>query len=763
MSKIEQILQKIEFVIFGADQFKDEQFRQVLEGLVKKGGKEAEFLLAKNITADDIPAETKINIIRCAGDIQNIMYLMPLKKAMDTEPDINVKKAAILAIARYNNEKALNILDSALQTVTNQLLHKLINEKITTIKQTHPVLALLPRFLKGSQDLKACQVALGILKKNLKPDEAKSFLKYMDSKDLVIRKGVFEILCSTGDDSLHERIFTFYGDWAANSPCLAQPQCDEIHLLTLNLRHYLDRFPSLVNPQCPMMKSLFSKVADLRVKKQFINIFCRCKSSEAFAFMREIYEQGPELRETIIEQSAGNPQAVDFLFEKYQAGKLLKEKVVGALLHSDEGLNYFITHFPSFETDHREMIVRNLPYSDRPVLNNFIETLLKSDAPGDQNLKKYLLNTIGKNYVYSFKQSLFDPQKDSEFFSMEDEYLAAIFKVFPTAASKKLLKKIGSEDLDLRTTKKYLGLVLEAAQNELIISIGGPGDDKRTLQLTTRIININNLELTEMFLSTLALLKTFDLQTYRNISDALNYFLKVKTKDDNVPEEEKIGVRKVRENLKGVLDEIRKIETIEKDIKLILQKTVPDVMQLKRLIMSEGTALAFKIKPLTAVMVDYFRNMDDSIIARWRAFFKELPLVTRLVREGRIKAEQTQPTASNHRETLHEKLKIVISFQDKDISTLFRDQFQEILPDLKLALEGPQELHLDPIDALLCDSDTLRDIIKQKKLNTKRIFVLLKNREEFNVFKNYNPRSFLSPISVYRTFKLILQELYLPK
>ena len=418
MNEKEQIFQKIQYVISSADQFNDEQFIQVMVGLIKRGGKEAEFQLVKYITDSDIHFQTRGKIIDAAGEIQNVMYLLPLKKVIDIEPNLKLKQSAVLALAKYNDERALNILTSTLTTISNPILAKTVNEKINSIRQSHPVLALTPRFLKGNQDIKAHQVALGMLKKSLTTEEAASFLKYKDSEDELVRKGVFELICSCGDDSLQDRINEVFMERAESCQCLAQPECDELRMLTKNLKEYLERYPVLMDAQCLVLKEIFLKTGDIEVKKILVGIFCQCKEEETINFIKGLYEQEPNLREAIIESSAGNAKAVDFLFEKYQSGKLLKEKVVSSLLRSDQGLRYFLDHFQDFDPDQQEMIVRNLPYSNRPELMNLLESTLKTGHP---NLKKYALKIISQNYLYSFKKLLFAPELEEEFFRMETE------------------------------------------------------------------------------------------------------------------------------------------------------------------------------------------------------------------------------------------------------------------------------------------------------------------------------------------------------
>lgn len=754
MSEKDQIFQKIDYVVSSGEQFNEDQFLQVLEGLIKRGGKEAEFLLIKYISDSNLHYETRIKVIAVSGAVQNVMYLLPLKKVIDSEPNIKLKKAAILALAKFNSERAMNILSSTLNTVGNPILLKTIKEKINLIRQNHPILALMPRFLKGNTDIKAHQVSLGMLKKTLSSDEAVSFLKYKDHEDPLVRKSVFELLCSCANEVLQDRVTELFMERAGACECLAQEECAELRALTKNLKHYLLRFPSLLDNQCGTLKDLFSKTGDMEVKKVLIGIFCQCRKEDTIAFIKELYDRDTDLRETIIEASAGNTQAVEFLFEKYESGKSLKDKVIKSLLHSDRGRQYFLEHFPNFDPDQQEMIVRNLPYSENPEVTAFMEDTLKSGHPA---LKRYILRLIGQYYLYSFKPILFDPEREEEFFNIEEDYLTALFNVFPSDAARKLIIKIAEGELDLGVTKRFLTHIKKATHNELCLNFNNPGDDKRILQLTNRVINMNNLELTEIFLSTMIDIKTFDINTYRSFSDALNYFTKIKSEDDNIPEEEKILLRRVRDNFKEILEEVRKIEALEKEIKINLQKAVPDVLQFKRIVASNGIALTFKAQTLTRMMVDYFKHADDKTTAKWRAFFKDFPLVTQMIRDARMTEQGSPP---DPKKTLQERLRVVINFQEKNISILFKDQFHEILPTLKIVMG---DTVLTPTDMFLCDSDTLKHYIKSKLLKTKRVFVLLKNKEEHNVFKDLNPRSFLQPISVYRTMKLMLQELYLPR
>jgi hypothetical protein len=755
MTDSNQIIQKIQHVILSAAQFRDEQFRLVLEGLVKKGGKDAELLLVSYITSKKVPTPARINIIRATGYIQNALYLVPLKKVIDSEPDINLKKAAILALSKYNNRKAMTILSNALQNIKNPYLMKTINEQISLIKQNNPILALLPRFLKGNSDIKAHTVALGILKKILKPEDTTFFLNYLKADDPMVENGSFEILCCTGNTLVRDAVFEYFHRNAAEMECLGQPKCDELLQLAKNLAHYIKRFPDLLEPQFPQLKTILSSAGDKRVRKALISLFCKSQNSAVFDFIKEVYEEDAELKDTIIDAAAGNSYAVDFLVEKYQSGAQdMKENVVKSLLNSTRGFQYFINHFFDFEAAHQEMIVRNLPHSDHPDLVALIGNILNS---GDQSLKRYILHTIRRNHLYSFKDALFDPEKEKGYFAMEDDYLDTIFGVFPTDASKKLIRKIAEEDLPVNDVKKYLELILTEAHSELVLTLNDPNDTARMRSLVNRFIHLNNIELNLKFLSMIELFKTFDFQTYRNLLDAVTLYVQIRSEDENYSEEEKSAVRRARESLNSLNNDIKNINVIEKNLKMALMKSKPDILSIRRIIASNGIALAFKAEPLIGLFVEHFNTLEGGHLASWREFFKEFPLIAMMVREERINAEQTQRTDSDPLEPLHEKLRIVINFREKELNFLFKDQFREVIPHFKVTLD---DMNLSQTDILLCDSDTLKEYIDQKKLITSRIFVLLNDRSEFNTFKNYNPRTFLRPVSSYRTLRLILQELY---
>jgi hypothetical protein len=743
MSDKQQIIVKIKQVAAGAAQFREEQFRTVMGGLIRRGGKEAELLMVKYITDSGFPDEARTNLMVAAGEVKSPLFLVPLKKVVDDEPNVHLKKAAIYAISAYNDQKALSLLNSALQTVGNQFVKNIINEQIDIIKRNNPILALLPRFLKPDLDLKGIMVVKDLLKKNMRPSDAPIFINLLNSKSHTVRNGSFELLCLMGDRTIQNSVFNFFFKQADVLLAEDPPGENELNLLAKNLKVYFLRFPSLIFRQLSKIKELFPLTTDLRTQKLLLSAICHCRAPEALSFTKDIYDHSEaDLREFIIEESAGNEQAVDFLFEKYRAGQSLKEKVVKALLKNRKGFQYFAEHFFSFESDHQEMIIKSLPTTLDTVMVGFIKNLFKSDL---KHLKSALLIRIRANYLYSFKDILFDPEREEELLAMEEDYLTTIARLFPILTIQKLLTRAALDEPEIFRLKMYFSHIQDIIRHDVAITIKEP---ELLPQLATKVVNASSPELNETFLNILEKIKTFDMTTYKNLYDTIVQF--TSDRGDNLIEEENYMMKRVRDNFKNIIDDIRKIEVFEKDIKRNLMKAVPDLHGLRKILETYHIGAAFKMDWVARAISDYFKKSPEKFIVNWREFFKDFPIITQLVKEHSQNGEKSA--------SYHDKLRIVIRFQESEITALLKDQVHQVLPNFVVTTNVQ---HLEPTDILVADSHCLKEFLIAKTLNTKRVFVYMDNRAEFATFKSLNPKSFLPPLSIYKVMKFILSELYL--
>lgn len=754
-----ETLSKLKAVVDGAKRFNDEQFRLVLEGLVKKGGKDAEMLIIQFFTSDKVEAETRENIIRTTGYIQSSHYLIPLKKIIDQEPRLPLKKAAVLALSKYNNQRALNILNGALQSIKNPYLMKTINEQISKIKQNNPILGLLPRFLKGDQDLKSYMVVIDILKKILKPADAAVFVNYLRHEDPSIRIGSFQLLCHTGDRSYQTQMLEYlYGRLQPPAPKEGEADTvvandEEALKLLKHVRTYFVRFPSLILTQLGRLSKLYNQDRDMNVKKVILSIFCQSRATHALNFIKEIYNTGdPDIREFILEESAGNEDAVDFLFEKYQAGQILKEKVVKALLNSIKGFEYFAGRFEEFDAEAQELIVKSLPETIRPQMVGFIKQLFQSDK---HHVKMHLLRRIRFNYLYSFQDILFAREREDEFYKIENEYLETISTLFPVTTAHRLIERLAGTDLDVNKAKRYFGYLIDIAKQDVILTI----PDGNTLELLIlKVINASSLELNQLLLTVFEHIKTLDRATYKNLYDAYNFFNV--QRGDNLIEEENYALKRVRDNFQNIIEDIKRIDSLEKEVRMILAKATPDLNQLRRVLETYHIGTAFRIKTLLRLMAEFLNEVNEKALTNWRTFFKGFPILTQLMREERLKLAKGQSEDASTPDSYHDKLRIVLCFEEQELSAMFKDQFSHLIPDFKITVN---ETHLHPTDILLADPVPMREMMKNNTLNAKRLFLFMDSRNEYSPFKALNPKSFTRPFSVYKAVKMVFQELYLLK
>ncbi|MCP5105341.1 MAG: hypothetical protein GY950_18275, partial [bacterium] len=429
--QLEVILNQLKALITDADQLQDIESRQALEELVKKGGKQAQLLMGQYINSPQLPLHTRMELIRSASYIRSPLFLVPLNRVIDTEDNIRLVERALVSISKYSDQRALNILGNALKKIRNPMLLNTVRREVAKIKQDNPVLAILPRFLQSHKSLKTFRVTLDILKKIVTPKDTHLFVNYLRAGNETLELGTFELLCFTGDIAVKDSILVFFEDRITKITCLAQPECDPLYRLVLSMHQYLLQNPLLIDAQLENFKAFFGSINDIRARQLVSSILCHSQKTEALEFVKTVYAEAEDLREWIIEKLAGNLAAVDFLFERYHEGGDFQDKIIASLLKSERGLHYFVDHFFSFELERQEFIIKQLPFSDNPFLVEFIRKIYETKL---FSLKSYLLTVIRDNFLFSFKDILFDPAKQRELMFMGDVFLEPLPRLLPISS-----------------------------------------------------------------------------------------------------------------------------------------------------------------------------------------------------------------------------------------------------------------------------------------------------------------------------------------
>jgi hypothetical protein len=245
LATINSYLEQIDELVSRAVDPDDKGFRLHLEALVKKGGRETENAIAHYITGTYISVPSRINLVRMAGYIRSSAFLVPLNSVIELGEDSLLREEAVNSIAKYNDRRALDILDRALAKNKNTPLREPIAQAIVRIKKNNPFLAMLPRFLHGSKNLELFQITMKVFKKILSPNDAKSFISYLHHGDQVVAEGAFEILCFRGDEAVFFFIAEFFREQSRLLLREAERQTGAARLSALiaSLHEYLKRQP----------------------------------------------------------------------------------------------------------------------------------------------------------------------------------------------------------------------------------------------------------------------------------------------------------------------------------------------------------------------------------------------------------------------------------------------------------------------------------------------------------------------------------------
>ncbi len=185
------------------------KFRLLIEAIVKEKDPEVINFVSTLALETSLPHELRSDLIRVMGYSQVTQFLFPLKKIAGEDPDLGLRREAIIAISKFSNRKAYNTLNMLLKKIENKNLLTMVQGIVEKMRQNNPILSLLPRFLKGEKDPKSSNIAKEILKKILPKEEVKIFYQYLSSKDPMVREGAFEIITSIGDSESHTYLFDY--------------------------------------------------------------------------------------------------------------------------------------------------------------------------------------------------------------------------------------------------------------------------------------------------------------------------------------------------------------------------------------------------------------------------------------------------------------------------------------------------------------------------------------------------------------------------
>jgi hypothetical protein len=747
------ILLKIGNLVKKAEKFDDMQFRLLLEDLVKEGGRESESLLGEMIFDPDLPESVRSNLIRIMGYITSTTFLIPLKKMLESGESMRLRKAAIISISKFNDKRALNMLNIALKNNANPILQEAISNEVSRIKKDNPILSLLPKFLNGVNDPKTFRTTLEILKQILNPTDAQVFIYHLKSDIPFVGDGAFEVLCWRGDESVKFSIFDFFRDKLKLIDCIEEDECYSLLHLLQKLEQFIVRNSHTINYVLKDLKDLYKQVSDPQVKDVLINMFCSSDKREVLSFLEDVYNTEPGRREMVIEKLKGNEGGVFILIYKYKNDKQYKEKLLLALLSTQNGWDFVMEQFDSLSSAYQHLVLDNVDTSNYRFARALIERFLMANDPGQ---KKFALDKIRENSDLSFQSILFDPELEHEFVRMQNEYMGAISQLFFIQSFKFVANRVVKLDQPRPIMKKYLSQDDSYVMAEPLIRLEKTDS---LIPLAETIVRFNNRDMNEALLEILCNIKTFDYTTYQNLQAFLDKFKE--QRGARISPEEKGLVNKVRTNFMNIADDLKKIEKGNTNITHFVEKDFPDYELLDYLLKTHHLSFFVHRYKLIGRIKKVFKLTNEIDAFDSIKYFLKRPDFCKYFGEEIDRSLKSENyLLKNDAEKLKEKMpadmRFVLYFKEAAYYSCFGDQLKELMPEYEI-VHGED---VQSSDALITDTESFKKLAADNRLNTEKRYVLLEDKEEFADIKDLKPKVFPPPLSFYKIIKAIIEDMF---
>lgn len=744
---------KIRNLVKKAEKFDDMQFRLLLEDLVKEGEREAESLLGEMIFDGDLPESVRSNLIRIMGYITSTTFLIPLKKMLESGDSMRLRKAAIISIAKYNDKRALNMLNIALKNNTNPILQEAISSEVSRIKKDNPILSLLPKFLNGVNDPKTFRTTLEVLKQILNPTDAQVFIYHLKSDIPFVGDGAFEILCFRGDDSVKFSIFDFFKAKLKRIDCIEDDECYALLHLLQKLEQFIVRNSHTINYVLKDLKDLYKQAGDPNIKDVLINMFCSSDKREVLSFMEDVYNTEPGRREMVIEKLKGNEGGAFILIYKYKNDEQYKKPLLKALLSTQTGWDYVMEIFQTLPESLRDLILENVDKSNYKFARKLVEQFLMSNEPGQ---KKFALDKIRESSDLGFQSILFDPDMEHEFIRMQNEYMGAISQLYFIQTFKFVANRLINLDQPRPLMRKYLSQEESYILAEPLIRLE-EGDS--LVPLAETIVNFNNREMNEALLNIFCHLKTFDYSTYQKFQAFLDKFKDLR--GNRISPEEKGLVNKARTNFMNISDDLKKIEKGNTNITHFVEKDFPDYELLDYLLKTHHLSFFVHRHKIIERIKKVFKLTNEiDAFDSLKYFIKQPDFCIHFREEIKRSSKSENYLLKNDADKLIEMSpsnpRFVLFFNESAYYSCFGDQLNELMPEYDI-------VHGEDVkgsDILITDTESFKKLAADNRLNTDKRYVLLEAKEEFADIKDLKPKVFPPPLSFYKIMKAIIEDLF---
>ncbi len=753
----EKLIEEFKTLLRQKDSLSEVEFRLSLEQLIRNSGEIGIDLLESLLNSKALDTTIRLQLIRVSGYINMPRLLIPLKRIIEVDENIHLKKEAVISVAKFNDQKALNILNHAITTIKNPLLLQTVNVEIAKIKQNNPILALLPRFLQGNGNPKAFGVTLSILKRIINASEASAFITYLNCGRSDLENGAYEIICAGGSQDHSHFIREFIAKKWSSIPAVDAAECEEIYFLAYHLNVYLFRCPEKTAIFIPVLQSILARVGDERVQRIIIAMLGKgAANADDLHYLAEYFMARPALQETLIESLQGNPTAVPFLFDLYRQASANREAVISSLLCSPEGCDFFFNAFDELEFTDQQHVINHLPGKKSKELNLFINHVFQKGA---YRLKEILMQRVRSNFDPSVAAILFDPEHEKEFTFMGEVYLETIRSLFPIQTIRRTVYNLYTEEYSVSQIKRTLHGLQPLIGLELFVSFDPPS---LLGALLTKILAFSSKDLTLQFLNLFRSLRSFDPATAQNCLDALSRVYTMK--DSKTSPQERSEINRCRDWWRDNLLDLREIEDGKNKLQRVLDQRPFSAASFAEVWKNAQVSALMMIEEVFEKLRTLFAETVEGGINDWTQLFSShQPLAIYMNEEiARLLARHSEiiynPLRKLHNELPKSPPIVNVQTGSPSQRAILMESLMYAMPLMTISSD---EIELRKQDVLLCDAEALRARMLLGKLIPGQLYLFLNKPAEILPFKDLNPRSLIAPYSYYRITKEILSHLLL--
>ncbi len=741
MNRAELILKNL---IEKANEYSDIEFRLLLEKFLEREGKEGENSFVSALLNKKINLKIRLNLVRVAGYKRNPAFLIPLKTIAETETNINLQREAIIAISKYNDKKALNILSLLLEKNSNPELESVLKGEISKIKQNNPVLGLLPRLVSPDTDKKSLKNILSVLKRIVGPSEAKLFIPYLNIKDREILMAIYEILCNSADASLKNIIREKFNEFYESIPCKTHIKCDTLYNLFIPYSVYISKNPDkiFIND----LKKLFNTSQDERIHELIIKLLASFPYREAMDVIAEIYEKKENYRETIIINLKGNEEGAELVINCFSglnksSSHSLKELMLKVLLSTEKGVFFLKDKFQQMSDIDKIIVLSNLSQQHYKAFRNHVLDAFTSD---DIRIKKVAIRKFEENYDFSVEQLL---KKEIIYASahIEKDILNAIKKLFPVFLFYHLFYYLVEKKPSLKKSTDIINFVRDIAVFEPVLVSSKYGLSDYITRSFEIMSNNPNKSVLVPFFTIFSKIKFLEAETLKSIEEMFEKL--IKARGDKLTSEEKLEIKRVKENFLYIRKDLKKINEGRKYLD-IFYKNNESLENLIKIFTNYPLTAFLERKKIFNILSSKFETEGELYFKRYFSYFEAHRYIT-------------YSLFSNKKEKLlyfdKSKIKpqrIALVFKNRNLLPLLREQFLLFFDDLEFVFDN-----YDQNDLIVTDSQFY--LSKKDEFNSKRkLIIILNDIKDSSMVDNKFAKMFLPEFSLYRILKSTIEELF---